>query len=116
MEPRAVFLDERRLDLIEHADGLEYVERLREERLAEMETREALLLEHDDARSTLHQAGGADGPTRTAADHDDVERFSRAHDDSTPALLPLTFQVSVSRRSSAAARAGCARRCMHRSA
>jgi len=100
MKARAVLGDEGGMHLVEHADGVEDVERLRKERLAQMKAREALLLEYEHLRAALRQPRRADRPTRTTPDHDDIESHG-----APPALSP---------RASAADPAGSALRCTRR--
>jgi hypothetical protein len=123
VEARAVFLDERRLDLIEHADRLEHGERLRQQGLAQVEARELGLFEEQHLHAALREARRAYRSARATAHDHHIELF-------THRVLPSSRQLprrrlgicaragslaSFSPRSSGAGQAGSARRCTHRS-
>src|SRR5205814_3117945 len=69
----AVFLDEvAALHFFEHAEPLEHVVGLRDERLADMEARVLLALEKRDTMALLGDESGHGGTTRPAANDNDI--------------------------------------------
>ena len=93
---RAAFHDEASVDVVEDSDVFEHRHRLRKQRLAEMKPRMMGLLEHERRYTALCELRCADRSAGTPARDHDIERHI------------------ASRRASAAARAGCVRRCRRR--
>jgi len=61
---------------LEDADLLEHVQRLREERLAEVKAREPVLFEQEDTTPELRETSRTDGTARTSAHDDDIEALA----------------------------------------
>src|SRR5262249_34566033 len=102
-EPCSVLADEPRIELLGHAKRIEYWERHRQERLAQMKPGERLFLEHAHVEARSREKARYGGASGTSTEDDDVV-LRRAH------------RAILSRRPSAADPAGCARRCTSRSA
>src|SRR5262249_19032015 len=97
-EPCPALDHEAAADLVEHADGIEHRHAFGKQRLAEMEARMSIALEHRDAPSEGRETGGADGTGRTASDDRDVDVHSAVFGGGPSWMRsPMYAPMSVSR-------------------